>query len=202
MPGQSHGVWWTAALLLLSMSCGGGGSGSGGGTTPPSIPTGLTAAAGNTQVSLTWSASSGATSYHVKRSTTSGSGYTQVATPTANSYTDTGLTNGTPYYYVVSAVNAGGERGNSGEASATPSGSTTVHVRVDVLTNRHPIGSYVYGGSYPKDAATITDSGLSVVRWGGNATSRYNWKTFTYNTFPTMVSARLATPIRPRSFRT
>ena len=28
---------------------------------------------------------------------------------------------------------------------------------------------------------TITDSGMTVVRWGGNATSRYNWKTYTYN---------------------
>jgi hypothetical protein len=56
-----------------------------------------------------------------------------------------------------------------------------VNVNVDVLSNRHPISPYVYGGAYPKDAATITDSGLSVVRWGGNATSRYNWKLFTYN---------------------
>jgi hypothetical protein len=181
MPGQSHGVWWTTALLLLPMSCGGGGSGSGGGTTPPSIPTGLTASAGNTQVSLTWSASSGATSYHVKRGTTSGGPYTQVAAPTTNTYTDTGLTNGTPYYYVVSAVNEGGESGNSSEASATPSSSTTVHVTVGVLTNRHSISPYVYGGSYPKDAATVTDSGLSVVRWGGNATSTYNWQLQTYN---------------------
>jgi hypothetical protein len=39
----------------------------------------------------------------------------------------------------------------------------------------------VYGGAYPKDAPTITDSGLTVVRWGGNATSRYNWKLFTNN---------------------
>jgi len=57
----------------------------------------------------------------------------------------------------------------------------SVNVTVDVLSNRHPISPYVYGGSYPKDAPTITDSGLSVVRWGGNATSRYNWQTFTYN---------------------
>jgi len=59
------------------------------------------------------------------------------------------------------------------------SAMTTVNVTVDVLVNRHAISPYVYGGAYPKDAATITDSGLSVVRWGGNATSRYNWKTFT-----------------------
>ena len=56
-----------------------------------------------------------------------------------------------------------------------------VNVDVDVLTNRHAISPYVYGGSYPKDAASITDSGLTVVRWGGNATSRYNWQADTYN---------------------
>jgi len=59
--------------------------------------------------------------------------------------------------------------------------ASTVRVTVDVLSNRHPISPYVYGGSYPKDAATITDSGMTVVRWGGNATSRYNWQAGTYN---------------------
>ena len=64
--------------------------------------------------------------------------------------------------------------------SSTPA-TTNVSVTLDALTNRHPISSYVYGGAYPQDASTITDSGMTVVRWGGNATSRYNWKTFTYN---------------------
>ena len=59
--------------------------------------------------------------------------------------------------------------------------TTSVTVTVDTLSNRHSISPYVYGGAYPKDAPTITDSGLSVVRWGGNSTSRYNWKLFTYN---------------------
>jgi hypothetical protein len=70
-------------------------------------------------------------------------------------------------------------------AQSTPTDSSpstvNVNVNIDVLSNRHPISSYVYGGAYPKDAPTITDSGLTVVRWGGNATSRYNWKLFTYN---------------------
>ena len=60
-------------------------------------------------------------------------------------------------------------------------GTTNVAVTVDVLTNRHPISQYVYGGAYPQDAATITDSGLSVVRWGGDSTSTYNWQLFTNN---------------------
>lgn len=61
------------------------------------------------------------------------------------------------------------------------SAAKSINVTVDVLANRHAISPYVYGGSYPKDAATISESGLTVVRWGGNATSRYNWKTFTNN---------------------
>ncbi len=86
----------------------------------PAAPTGLTAVAGDGQVALSWTASSGATGYHVKRSTASGGPFTQVAAPTGTTYTDTGLSDGTIYYYVVTAVNSVGESGNSNEVSATP----------------------------------------------------------------------------------
>ena len=172
-----------AITAVLMSSCGGGGYGGGtGGGNPPSAPTGLTATAGVKQVSLTWSASSGATSYNVKRATTSGGPYTQVANTTVTNDTDGSLTGGTKYYYVVTAVNANGESANSTEVSATPVASATlVHVSIDALTNRHAISPYVYGGSYPKDAPTVTDSGMSVVRWGGNGTSTYNWQLHTNN---------------------
>jgi hypothetical protein len=90
---------------------------------PPAAPTGLTATPGNTQVALTWNASGGATAYDVKRSTVSGSGYAVVSSPTATNYTNTGLTNGTTYYFVVSAKNAQGSSANSAQASATPTGT-------------------------------------------------------------------------------
>ena len=67
------------------------------------------------------------------------------------------------------------------DPSISAPATTNVNVTIDALSNRHSISTYVYGGAYPKDASTISDSGLTVVRWGGNATSRYNWKTFTYN---------------------
>jgi fibronectin type 3 domain-containing protein len=89
---------------------------------PLGVPAGLTATPDNAQVSLSWTTGSGATSYHVKRSTSSGGPYTTVASPIGTSYVDTGLTNDTTYYYVVSAVNASGEGANSAEASAIPSG--------------------------------------------------------------------------------
>jgi predicted carbohydrate-binding protein with CBM5 and CBM33 domain len=102
----------------------------------PPAPTGLTAAAGNAQVQLAWNAAAGATSYNVKRSTTNGGPYSNVATGvTATSYTNTGLTNGTTYYYVVTAVNAGGESPVSNQASATPQAQTgTVTITPVVAT--------------------------------------------------------------------
>ncbi|WP_254450202.1 lytic polysaccharide monooxygenase [Cohnella herbarum] len=96
------------------------------GTAIPTAPTGLTATAGNAQVALSWTASTGATSYTVKRATTTGGPYTNVATGvTTTSYTNTGLTNGTAYYYVVSASNSAGESTNSAQSSATPIGGGT-----------------------------------------------------------------------------
>lgn len=84
-------------------------------------PTNLTANANVATVTLNWTAVSGATSYNVKRSTTASGPYTTIATAvTGTTFTDTGLTNGTKYYYVVTAVNSGGESGNLNEASATP----------------------------------------------------------------------------------
>jgi fibronectin type 3 domain-containing protein len=90
------------------------------GLAPPSAPVLLSATPGNGQVALSWSASSGATSYNVKRATVSGGPYTTIATTSTTSYTNSGLTNGTTYYYVVSAVNTGGESANSSQLSATP----------------------------------------------------------------------------------
>ena len=86
----------------------------------PAAPTGLTASAsGKKKIALAWNAVSGATSYTVKRSTTTGGPYTNVATITGTSYTNTGLTSGVTYYYVVSAANAQGSGPNSSQAGAT-----------------------------------------------------------------------------------
>ena len=87
---------------------------------PPLPPTNLTATAGNEQVTLTWNASIGATSYNVYESTTSGGPYTKINSTKNTSYTVTGLTNGTTYYFVVTTVNSAGESGYSNEVSATP----------------------------------------------------------------------------------
>ncbi|WP_123042053.1 DUF4832 domain-containing protein [Cohnella candidum] len=111
--------------------------------TIPSAPTGLTATAGNAQVALTWTASSGATSYRVLRSTTSGSGYSLIAgNVSGTTYTDAGVTNGTTYYYVVQAVNSAGSSGNSAQASATPSAPAAA-VTIDSFPSQSNLASKI-----------------------------------------------------------
>ena len=93
-------------------------------TIAPPAATLLTATAGNGQVALAWTAAAGATAYNVKRAITSGGPYTLIGTAIGTSYTDTAVTNGTPYFYVTSAtttVNGTvGESPDSNQASATP----------------------------------------------------------------------------------
>ncbi len=110
------------AAAGLSASCGGGNSTPPPPATPPAAPTGLAATAASGAVSLAWTAVSGATSYNVYRASSTGAlgTKTKIAAATASSYVDSTVTNGTTYYYQVTAVNAGGESSGSNEASATP----------------------------------------------------------------------------------
>jgi phospholipase C len=84
-------------------------------------PSGLTANASDGQVVLTWTALPNSTTFTVMRSTTEGGPYTSIATTSTPSYTDTGLTDGTSYYYVVVAnYQDGGQSENSHEAVGNP----------------------------------------------------------------------------------
>lgn len=82
----------------------------------------LKADAGDSKVDLQWSKAENTTSYNVKRATTASGKYGTIATTSNTSYTDKTAVNGTTYYYVVSAVNRGGESENSNEVSAKPIG--------------------------------------------------------------------------------
>jgi len=94
-------------------------------TNPPPAPTGFVGVATNATALLTWTSEPlNPTTYNVKRSRTSGGPYATMATNVtegvkATSYTDTAVTNGGTYYYVVSAVNAASEGANSGQVTVT-----------------------------------------------------------------------------------
>jgi endoglucanase len=91
----------------------------------PYAPSGLTATGGVGQVTLSWTAASGATSYNLHRASQSGGGSAiapVVTGLTGTNYTDPGLTSGLTYYYQVVGVNASGLSGFSPEAKATIAG--------------------------------------------------------------------------------
>src|SRR5262249_2757587 len=134
---------------------------------PP--PASLTATAANAQVSLSWPVSLGASSYTVQRALVSGGPYVTVACPATNSYTDVGLTNGTTYYYVVSAAytgdpDAGGGSVNSAEASATPQPPSLTSITVT------PANPTVTVGGTQQFTATGRDSDASTQNLTGQVT--------------------------------
>jgi len=170
-----------------------------GGSSPPSAPasatavgaqltapTGLVASAvSQSQISLGWSAVSGATGYRVERSADGSTGWLSVATPTATGYTDGGLTAGTAYFYRVFATNSSGASPASSVASATtlpnpppapanPAAAAISPTQItvtwsdaagatgfDVQRSPNGIDTWATVGSTGQGVVTFTDGGLS-----------------------------------------
>jgi len=118
----------------------------------PAAPTGVSATAGNGQATISWSAVSGLT-YNLYMASVTGvteSNYSSLAGGTAtigvtSPYVQTGLTNGTTYYFVVTAVNANGESSESSQVSATPQASvvaanTVTEFSAGISAGAHPCG--------------------------------------------------------------
>ena len=63
----------------------------------------------------------------------------------------------------------------SAPPSPPPSGNATHFLNVDMNTVNHEISPYIYGGNFT-DETFAREIGLPVNRWGGNATTRYNWQ--------------------------
>jgi hypothetical protein len=129
---------------------------------PPPAPTGFFATAGNMQAALSWTASSGAEAYNVKRSATSGGPYTTISSVGATSAVDLGLSNLVTYYYVISAVNDGGESANSAEASVMPG-----------AWSNQDIGTVGVAGSVSSSGTTFTIKGSGADIWDSADGFRY-----------------------------
>jgi hypothetical protein len=138
----------------------------------------------NGQVALSWPASVSASSYHVKRSLSSGGPYVTVACTSSTGYTDSGLANGVTYYYVVSAAytanpDAGGESADSLEASAT--------AQVQVVVPAAPTNVTASTGN-PKASVSL--------RWTQSVTSgitqNYIYRRTSTGSYPSTPTAKIS----------
>jgi len=143
----------------------------------PRAPKNLTATAGNSVVTLSWSAVSGATSYNVYLGTASGGeGSTPIATfVTGTTYMDTaGITNGTTYYYEVAAVATGVVGAMSSEVNATPSSSDPpMAFRANDFLNTIGVNTHMNEGvDNPSEVQTaVSQIGFRHIRDAADGTS-------------------------------
>jgi hypothetical protein len=131
-----------------------------GDTTPPSAPADLSASAtGASAIDLAWTASSddvGVTGYVIERCAgASCTNFAQVATTSATSATDSGLTAGTTYSYRARATDAAGNMSEySNTATATTSQSGTILFDGRAVTMTSLTGGSSQGGTQSPDIWT------------------------------------------------
>ncbi|MGI0088110.1 MAG: fibronectin type III domain-containing protein [Nitrosotalea sp.] len=155
-------------------------------STVPSAPQNLQATAGNSQISLSWTApasngGSAITSYNVYRGTTAGAeSSTPIASTSSTTYNDTGLTNGQTYYYTVKAVNSVGTSPASNEASATPKDPATIPSPPTSLTATAVSSSQInLSWTAPSNNGGSPITGYKIERSADGSTS---WSTIVPNT--------------------
>lgn len=161
-------------------------------TSVPPTPTGLTGTPTNATAFLQWTnAPASPTTYNVKRSLTNGGPYTTIASGVtegvrATTYTDSAVTSGGAYYYVVSANNSFGESANSGQVTVTMPSVTLPDVIVTAIgwtpdppfVSNHIVfrATVKNQGTAPTPAGTTLGVGFSVdgsanVSWSGGYSS-------------------------------
>jgi chitodextrinase len=147
--------------------------------TPPSNPSGLAAtAAGSSQVDLTWTAATdnvGVAGYMIERCQNAGcSIYTQIATPSSTSYSDTGLASSTSYSYRVRARDgAGNTSGYSNIATATTAVSDPTPPTTPSALVANAINATQVNLSWTASTDNIGVSGYRVERCQGAGCSTF-----------------------------
>jgi fibronectin type 3 domain-containing protein len=186
-------------------------------TAAPSAPGSLTATPASGQVTLMWSAVSTATSYDIYRGTVSGG---ESATPfqvgiTGTSFTDTSVTAGSSYFYEVTALNNGGQSGDSPEASATltvpipamPAGVTATAtsastISVSWLDESYEAGFQVLESTDGVNYSVVTSTGTGVTSYlvsGLSAGTTYDFEIVATNASGNSAASSPASATTPSS---
>jgi len=147
----------------------------------PSIPTGLTASTGDTTVTLSWSAVDVAdmSGYNIYRSTSSGTDFSKInsSTITSLTYADSGLTNGTTYYYKIASLDtSGNESGYCDEISAIPA--------VPPAAPAPPAPPDTTAPATPTGLTAIKGDGQVTLSWTANTESDIaGYNVYTYSSY-------------------
>ena len=164
-------------------------------STLPSAPTLTASAASNVAVTLTWPAITGATGYTLDRSTDLNT-WTNIATPTASTltYSDTGRTSNTVYYYQLRAIDGSGDSDYSQTASVTtlmaaPTGMTATALSQTQIALSWPklTGAFGYtvqkltGTTWSNLAANLSSATNTYVASGLTANTPYSFRLIASN---------------------
>jgi regulation of enolase protein 1 (concanavalin A-like superfamily) len=129
----------------------------------------VTVDTGNTTATLRWNSVLSASSYRVKRATSAGGPYQTVITSAPGAgFVDTGLTNGTTYYYVVSSLSGSSVLGDSDEISATPTSSTS-------LISRAFGGTALANAQKSTETAAMAFDGSTATKWYTDVNANTGW---------------------------
>ena len=179
----------------------------------PSAPSTLAVSVVSTsQLKLTWKDNSGIeTGFKIERSTSSGSGFSQIATVGANilTYTAGSLTSGTTYYFRVRAYNAAGNSGYSNTASGTtkdtipvaPTSLTATAVSSAQInlawacTAPNEDGFRIYRSTDGTNFAQVATAGINAVSYsntGLSGNTKYYYKVYSYNTAGNSAASNVA----------
>jgi autotransporter-associated beta strand protein len=145
------------------------------GSIPPAVPSNVVAVSSNGRVDLTWNSADGASTYKIKRATTSGGPYTDIASVSTNAYADNSVSNGMAYYYIITSKGNTLEStissevfGNPGTNSSTWGGSPTSNVfniATDWIENTVPVNPAILIFKNTETSTLINDiTGLTASR--------------------------------------
>ena len=137
-------------------------------TAQSGTPGGLSARPGDRKIELSWSYVDAPVTWNVKRSLSDSGPYSLISSLRTNAFSDTSVSNGIPYYYVVSEVSELGESSDSPQVVGVPSGGMPTPFQTqDFVSNGLAGGAGYVEGTYTLSGSGALRSVFQTVSGGG-----------------------------------